>query len=115
MSWSAYSRDHFPAGLLSQSDQGDNSRERVFSRRVTFWTFLWQTLNPGSSCRSALGKLKTWFEFLGLPAPSTTRAPYCQARLRLDSDTLERALRASALALGRTQDRHDLLGRQGFL
>lgn len=91
-------KDHFPAGLLSQSDEGDNSRDRVFSRRVTFWTFLWQTLNPGSSCRSALLKVKSWFEFLGLPAPSTDTSPYCQARLRLDSDTLERALRASALA-----------------
>ena len=91
-------QDHFPAGLLSQSDEGDNSRERVFSRRVTFWTFLWQTLNPASPCRSALLKVKAWFELMGRPAPSEDTSPYCQARRRLDSDTLERALRASALA-----------------
>jgi len=88
----------FPAGLLSQADEGPNSRNRVFSRRVTFWTFLWQTLNPGSSCRSAVRKVKAWFGLLGRPTVKEDDSPYCQARRRLDRDTLERALRASAQA-----------------
>ena len=88
----------FPAGLLSQADEGPNSRNRVFSRRVTFWTFLWQTLNPGSSCRSAVRKVMAWFSALGRPKVKEDDSPYCQARRRLDRDTLERALRASAQA-----------------
>ena len=47
----------FPHGLLSQADEGLNSRERVFSVRVTFWSFLCQVLNPASSCRDAVRKV----------------------------------------------------------
>jgi hypothetical protein len=88
----------FPPGLLSQADEGPNSRNRVFSVAVTFWTFLWQTLNPGSSCRSAVRKVMAWFAALGRPKVKQDDSPYCQARRRLDRDTLERALRASAQA-----------------
>jgi hypothetical protein len=87
-----------PGGLLSQADAGPNSRQRVFSLRITFWTFLWQTLNPGSACRNAVGKVMAWFALLGRPALSPDDSPYCQARRRLPIDTLERALRASAQA-----------------
>ncbi len=88
----------FPPGLLSQADEGPNSRERVFSVRVLFWTFLWQTLNPDSSCRNAVRKVMAWFALLGRPRVKEDDSPYCQARRRLDPDTLERALRASAQA-----------------
>lgn len=88
----------FPAGLFSQADEGPNSRDRVFSVGVTFWAFLWQTLNPGSSCRSAVRKVMAWFRSLGRPPVKADDSPYCQARRRLDRDTLERALRASAQA-----------------
>ena len=87
-----------PAGLLSQADEGINSRERVYSVRVTFWTFLWQVLNPGSSTRSAVRKVMAWFALLGRPKVSKDDSPFCQARSRLDRNTLERALHASAQA-----------------
>ena len=88
----------FPAGLLSQADEGPNSRNRVFPVRVTFWAFLWQALNPGSSCRDGLLKIISWFSLLGRPKPKEDTSPYCTARGRLEVDTLERALRASAQA-----------------
>lgn len=88
----------FPAGLLSQTEEGPNSRERVFSVRVTFWTFLWQCLNPGSPCRDAVRKVMAWFAGLGRPKVRPDDSPYCQARRRLDGRTLERALEASAQA-----------------
>jgi IS4 transposase len=84
-----------PAGLLSQADDGPNSRERVYSVRVTFWAFLWQTLH-GASCRSAVRKVMAWFALLGLAAVSEDDSPYCQGRRRLDRDTLQRALQGSA-------------------
>jgi len=87
-----------PPGLLSQAEQGPNSRQRVFSVRVTFWTFLWQVLNPGSSTRSAVRKVMAWFALLGRPKVSEDDSPYCQARRRLERDTLQRALHASAQA-----------------
>jgi hypothetical protein len=87
-----------PPGLLSQTDEGPNSRERVYSVRVTFWTFLWQVLTPGAPCRSAVRKIMAWFARLGLPKVSQDDSPYCQARQRLDRPTLVRALHASAQA-----------------
>ena len=90
-----------PAGLLAQTQEGPNCRDRVYSLSVTFWTFLWQTLNPGSSCRQAVRKVMAWFAFLGRPAVSPDDSPYCQARRRLDRATLERALSASAQAAER--------------
>lgn len=86
-----------PLGLLSQTEQGPNSRTRVYCVCVTFWAFLWQTLN-GASCRSAVRKVMAWFALLGLPSVSEDDSPYCQGRRRLERDTLERALHGSAQA-----------------
>ena len=87
-----------PAGLLSQADEGLNSRERVYSVQVTFWTFLWQVLNPGSSTRCAVRKVMAWFALLGRSRLALDDSPYCKARRRLAPDTLERALHASGQA-----------------
>ena len=87
-----------PPGLLRQADHGPNSRKRVFTLQVTFWTFLWQTLNPSSSCRSAVRKVMAWFALLNGTRVSPDDSPYCQARHRLDPATLRRALQASAQA-----------------
>ncbi len=86
-----------PAGLLAQADTGLNSRERIYSVSITFWTFLWQVLN-GASCRNAVRKVMAWFAALGWPAVSADDSPYCQARRRLDRDTFQRALHGSAQA-----------------
>jgi len=86
-----------PAGLLAQADGGPNSRERIYSVCVTFWTFLWQVLN-GASCRNAVRKVMAWFAALHWPALSEDDSPYCQARRRLDRDTFARALHGSAQA-----------------
>ena len=89
---------YFPAGLFSQAEEGPNSRQRVYSVQVCFWTFLWQVLNPGSSCRQAVRKVMAWFALLGRPKVQEDDSPYCQARRRLDRRTLQRALQASAQA-----------------
>jgi hypothetical protein len=87
-----------PPGLLSPADQGPNSRQRVYSLRTTFWTFLYQVFTPSSGCSDAVSKVKAWFAWLGRPKVSTDTSPYCQARHRLEPDTLQRALKASAQA-----------------
>jgi hypothetical protein len=86
-----------PAGLLSQADEGPNSRERVYSVRRTFFGFLAQVLNPACPCREivrqilALGALHT-----PEAAASPGTSAYCQARLRLPWDILPRLRRALA-------------------
>jgi hypothetical protein len=90
--------DWFPFHWLSPTDEGANSRERVYSQRVTFWTFLWQVLNPGSACREAVRKVMAWFALTGRRAVSPDDSPYCRARKRLPLPTLERIREATAQA-----------------
>lgn len=81
----------FPARLLELSDAGPNSRERIFSPRVTFWAFVAQVLSPGSPCREMVRRVKAWWRHTqGVePQMSDDDSAYCQARARLDTDALE--------------------------
>jgi hypothetical protein len=40
--------------LLSATDEGSNSRDRIFSLRLTFECFVWQLLKPKTSCREVV-------------------------------------------------------------
>jgi len=85
-----------PPGLLAPAEEGPNSRERVFSRRRTFWCFLYQVLHPGCPCRKVVRHTRAFFRLhrLGHVAPGTSA--YCQARRRLPLDTLTRLRHAVA-------------------
>lgn len=82
--------DLFPQRLLSPSEKGLNSRRRSLPAQVTFWAFVWQVLSPGSSCRETVRKVEAWWRWgqrraRGGLSPSA----YCQARARLDTQTLK--------------------------
>lgn len=86
-----------PLGLLSQADDGENSRERLYSLRCTFWTFLWQVLNPGATCREAVRQIQALFCLAGSSRPvDEGSSAYTQARARLPLETLQRARSAAA-------------------
>jgi hypothetical protein len=87
-----------PAPCLQPPEQGPHSRKRHYCLAITFWTFLWQILNPGSSCREAVRKVMAWFALLGRPKLSPDDSPYCQARKRLPKPILLRALQTTAQA-----------------
>ena len=74
--------------LLAPADSGAGSRKRLFSRRTTFWTFMAQVLTPEGSCREALRKLQAWQAAEGLTIADSSTSAYCQARQRLDPQTL---------------------------
>jgi hypothetical protein len=61
----AHLRDFLPAPLLSAEDQGPNSRDRVFSLRLTFECFLWQLLKPKTSCREVVRQVQALFRLQG--------------------------------------------------
>ena len=63
---------------------------------MTFWTFLWQVLNPGSPCSDAVGKVIAWLASLGHHHLSNDTSPFCQARARLPKSTLQNILGAVA-------------------
>jgi hypothetical protein len=87
---------YLPPGLLAQADEGANSRERVFSRRRTFWGFLYQVLHPGCPCRTVVRHTRAFFRLHHLGRVDKGTSAYCQARLRLPLDTLTRLRHAVA-------------------
>ena len=80
-----------PQTLLARSKDKVNSRQRIFSPLVTFWAFLAQVLERGSSCRDALQRISAWWQvhFPGQGSPSADTSAYCQARARLDETVLQ--------------------------
>jgi hypothetical protein len=80
-----------PDRLLSMSEKGANSRERLLTPKVTFWAFVSQVLDVGSSCRDVVRKVEAWWRWMQKDRagePSLTASAYCQARARLDRQTL---------------------------
>lgn len=77
-----------PPGLLSQADEGPNSRERVFSVRRTFFGFLYQVLKPGTPCREIVRQIQALVALHDAGQVDENTSGYCQARKRLPLDTL---------------------------
>jgi hypothetical protein len=103
-----------PQTLLARFKEKVNSRQRTFSPLVTFWAFLAQVLERGSSCRDGLQRVSAWWQVHspGQSSPSSDTSGYCQARARLDervlqqigtqvAEQLERQLTNQQLWLGR--------------
>lgn len=91
-------RDFLPAPLLSAEDAGPNSRERVFSLRLTCECFLWQMLQPNTSCREVVRQVQALCRLNGWAPIAEGDSAYIQARQRLPRERLEQALAATALA-----------------
>ena len=51
-------RDFLPPHLLSATDEGLNSRDRVFNLRLTCECFLWQLLQPHTACREVVRQVQ---------------------------------------------------------
>lgn len=88
-----------PAGLLSQADEGLNSRDRVYNVRRTFFGFLYQVLKPDTSCREIVRQVQALFGLHDAGAVDENTSAYCQARKRLPLDTLGR-VRVGVAAAG---------------
>jgi Transposase DDE domain len=83
--------EFLPDHLLSKSEEGPNSRERFFTPKVTFWAFVSQVLDVGSACRDAVRRVEAWWRWMQKDRtgePPLTPSAYCQARARLDMQTL---------------------------
>ncbi len=88
-----------PPGLLSQADEGPNSRDRAYNLRRTFFVFLSQVLNPNCPCREIVRQIQALFAFHDQDHLDESTSAYCQARKRLPLDRLTR-LRVAVAAAG---------------
>src|SRR6266700_4383406 len=91
-----------PPGLLSQTEEGPNSRDRIYSLRRTFFAFLYQVLNPDCPCREIVRQVQALFGLHGQSLLDEGTSAYCQARKRLPLDTLQRLHVALAAAAEKT-------------
>jgi len=79
----------FPDDWADLNPSHANSRERIYTPRITGLAFLSQVLSPGSSCREAVREVQGAFALRsGTCAVSSDTSPYCQARARLELDRL---------------------------
>ncbi|AHF91591.1 transposase IS4 [Opitutaceae bacterium TAV5] len=77
--------------------KGQGCRDRVFSTRVTFWTFLSQVLDRSCSCREAVRRVQAWYSGRGLGVPDGATGGYCQARRRLPLEVLRKGFASVSL------------------
>lgn len=93
-----------PAGLLSQSDEGPNSREQIYSVRRTFFGFLYQVLNPDCPCREIVRQIQSLFALFSPRQVSEDTGAYCQARARFPLEILQRLRCAVAAHAGKFEE-----------
>ena len=74
---------------LAPNPEGLNSRQRIYTPKLTFLTFLAQILTPATSCRESARQVKSYYQLDPEPfAVSNDASPYCQARARQDPANL---------------------------
>jgi hypothetical protein len=90
--------DLIPVHLLSSADEGPNSRERLFTLRLTCECLLWQMLKPRTACREVVRQVQALACAQGRGSVDDGASAYIQARQRLPQERLERILAATARA-----------------
>ena len=77
-----------PNSLLKPESRGAMSRRRLFSKENTFWAFFSQVLDADGGCKEVIRKLQSYASIKGVKVPSSSTAPYCAARKKLDERML---------------------------
>jgi hypothetical protein len=75
--------DRLDPALLAPNPDKTNSRERLYTPKLSFLAFLDQTLNPDASCREAVRQIRAYYQ--QQPDPQRLdkdTSAYCQARAR---------------------------------
>ena len=85
---------YIPQALLARTPSGENSRRRIFSLDVAFWSFFDQVQTPGGSCREAVRKVmalvrRKFPREMGTPMSPDTSA-FCQARAKIPLETMDK-------------------------
>ena len=84
---------YIPDTLLAAKSSGPNSRRRIFSLDVVFWSFFDQVQTPNGSCREAVRKVMAFVrrkfprEKIGAMSPDTSA--YCQARAKIPLEVID--------------------------
>ena len=77
-----------PKQYLKNNHKGKFSRLRLFSKSNTFWAFFSQVLDADAGCKEAVRKTQAYMVSKLKNMPSNSSSAYCQARKKLDIDSL---------------------------
>jgi hypothetical protein len=77
-----------PAAWLAGIDP--TQRIRDFPLILVFWAWFAQIIEGNASCSKALSMIQSWAVATGLAGPKGGTSGYCQARIRLPDDFLDR-------------------------
>ena len=72
-----------PSCLLENASKGANSRQCIYTLRRVFFGFLYQVLNPGTSCREIVRQIQALFALQGGRPVADESGGWCLARKRL--------------------------------
>jgi hypothetical protein len=92
----SYMSSIFPPQLLSQAEEGLNSRDRIYTLRLTLQCFLYQVLRPKTSCREIVRNVQTVIRRLADLAIDEGTSAYCQARKRLPLELIGKLMQMAA-------------------
>ena len=82
--------DVLPAEFLVENDK--TKRNRHFGAIPVFWAWLGQILEQNASCSRGLSLVQAWCTGAGLEPPTGDTSSYCQARMRVPDEFLQKIL-----------------------
>lgn len=98
-----------PAHLFPKAASHQNSRDRDYTRWLTFWCMLWQGFNPLASGREVVRQLQALFELENRRPLSPQDGAYCRAKARLSLEQFPQVLCATSRAADRLAPAPSLL------
>lgn len=103
---------YVPTNAFRPTSEGAHSRQRVFTAHNTFWGFLSQVLSTDSGCVEIVRKIQAAASCKNQSLPSSSTSAYCQARKKLNQNTLDETLAYSACQADRISGRKELFDRR---
>jgi putative transposase len=102
---------YVPSIVFPKMKSEENSRDRRYTRARTFWSMIWQALNPRSSGREVVRQLQALISLQGGASISSADGAYCRAKARLPLSKFIDAISRTATEA----DRQSPAAIKGFL
>lgn len=81
-----------PSQYLDSEESGSLSRNRVFSKKNTFWAFLSQVVDADGGCKEVVRKFQAFVAMKTGKTLSSSTSAYCQARKNIETASLKSIL-----------------------
>ena len=101
-----------PSQYLDSAESGSLSRNRIFSKKNTFWAFLSQVVDADGGCKEVVRKFQAFVAMRAGKTLSSSTSAYCQARKNIEEGSLKSILEYLSQQLSRAACAERLQGRR---